>query len=996
MPKPLLLTAATALVVLAATAIVRSDDAGAPSPSIAIAAPTTAPADEYHTTVLPLLQKYCYECHGDGMDSGDLEMDSYKTLADLRADTKTWQKVIQYARTQTMPPPKADQPTQAERDALVEGLHRELYQIDFANPDPGRVTVRRLNRTEYRNTIRDLAGVTFDPTLDFPQDDTGYGFDNIGDVLTLPPMLMEKYVAATERILDAAIATDALHSIERRIPAARAQRSNKPSDDTPSGEWVKLSSRDEDRLFVAMQGAARADYVVRVHAYAQPHVDENAPAATQPVSDEGAAPAKLPVPAKPPMRLSIFAGDALAAEFDVTSGPDRPQWYEARVGVGVGKSTIAAVARRHRMPTTLPVSHGRIGDEQPGDVFVKEIVIEGPARGAVRRVGNDRLRATGHGERNGDIVSLPQTGDEASATVDIADPGEYLVRVQACADGAGDEPAKMELLIDGQPVATFDVTAPARVKPSPRIEGLAKRVDQPIFRVYEVPATLAAGKRKISARFLNDAWFPDHEEINLRDRNLYVQDFEIVNLAASPLAPQMTAPIRELFVKHAGPAAAVANAAIPHDANVARNLLTEFTRRAWRRPPAPQEMDRVLALYDLAREHGESFHASVKHAMKGLLLSSSFLFRGEPSAAPGAQAASKRSEPIGEYELASRLSYFLWSTTPDDELLALAERGELRKNLPAQVKRLLASNRSEAFIDNFAGQWLQFRNLDAVHPDRKMFKIYTDRLRDAMIKETQLFFAHIMREDRSLIDVLTADYTFVNEMLAKHYDLKDEVKGNEFRRVSLAGTPRRGVITHGSVLTLTSNPTRTSPVKRGKWVLENLLGSSPPPPPADVPGLEGEGRQLKGTLRQRLEQHRESKACASCHAPLDPIGFGLEHFDPIGAFREKDGDAPVDATSAFVNGPTFTGSIELVELLAKTRSRDFYRSVAEASLTFALGRGVEPYDQPAVERIVTDLQANDGKFSTLIFGVVDSVPFQMRRSDVSSDAAQARADGITR
>jgi mono/diheme cytochrome c family protein len=980
--------AIVALVVLLATAFARGSGIAATQSAAA-----TAAGDAYHATVLPLLQKYCYECHGEGMSSGDLELDSYKTLTDIRNDTKTWQKVIQYARTQTMPPPKADQPTQDERDTLVEALHRELYQIDPANPDPGRVTVRRLNRSEYRNTIRDLVGVTnFDPTLDFPQDDTGYGFDNIGDVLTLPPMLMEKYLAATERILDAAIATDSMESTERRVPAARAQRSNKSPIDPPAAtEWVKLSSRNEDGLSVAMQGSARADYIVRVLAYARPHVDEDA-ATTRPVPAEDAvlAPAQ-------PIRLSILAGDALAAEFDVTSGADRPQWYEARVGVGAGKSTIAAVARRHRSPTTLPVSDGRIGDVQPGDVFVKEIVIEGPVQGAVRRVDNDRLEAGGNGKRNGEIVSLPQSGDEASATVEVRETAEHLIRVQACADFAGDEPARMELLVDGRPIATFEVTAPAGIKPSPRIKGLAKGVDQPVFRVHEVRTTLAAGKRKISARFLNDVWFPDHEEVNLRDRNLYVQDFEIVDLASPPLPRPMTPPMRELFVKHAGPAAAVTNVPIAHDANVARAILAEFTRRAWRRPPMNDEMARVMKLYRLAADNGEGFHASIKHAMKGVLVSSSFLFRGEPSLARGV-GAKTLAEPIGEYELASRLSYFLWSTMPDDDLLALAERGELRKNLHAQVKRMLASNRSASFIDNFAGQWLQFRNLDAVHPDRKMFKVYTDRLRDAMIRETQLFFTHIMREDRSLMDVLTADYTFVNELLATHYGFKDAaaVKGNEFKRVSLAGTPRRGVITHGSVLTLTSNPTRTSPVKRGKWVLENLLGSPPPPPPANVPPLDNEGRQLKGTLRQRLEQHRESKACASCHAPLDPIGFGLENFDPIGAFREKDGDAPVDATSAFVNGPTFTGSIELVELLARTRKKDFYRSVAEASLTFALGRGVEPYDQPAVERIVRDLQANDGKFSTLIYGVVDSVPFQMRRADVPSGPAQASVGGITR
>ncbi|MDQ3441221.1 MAG: DUF1592 domain-containing protein, partial [Planctomycetota bacterium] len=506
-----------------------------------------------------------------------------------------------------------------------------------------------------------------------------------------------------------------------------------------------------------------------------------------------------------------------------------------------------------------------------------------------------------------------------------------------------------------------------------------------------------AGKHTFAARFVNNAKFPDHAEPNLSDRNVYVQQLEIVDLSAAPLPPPMTSPVRELFVKHAGQAAGVSNAEVRADAQVARALLKEFTYKAWRRPVKDEELDRVMKLYGLAVEHGETFHAGVKHAMNGVLVSSSFLFRGEPApvAQGGGGNAATLAQPIGDYELASRLSYFLWSTAPDKELLRLAEKGELRANLHAQVKRMLASDRSEALVDNFAGQWLQFRNLDAVHPDRKLYKIYTDRLRDAMIKETQLFFSHIMREDRSLMDVLTGDYTFVNEMLAKHYGLKDDVKGEQFRRVSLASTPRRGVITHGSVLTLTSNPTRTSPVKRGKWVLESLLGCPPPPPPANVPPLESEGRQLKGTLRQRLEQHRESKSCASCHAPLDPIGFGLEHFDPIGAFREKDGEAPVDASSAFVNGPKFTGSIELVELLAKTRKKDFYRSVAEASLTFALGRGVEPYDQPAVERIVRDLQANDGKFSTLVYGVIDSVPFQMRRGNVGSDATQVRLDGIT-
>jgi hypothetical protein len=265
-------------------------------------------------------------------------------------------------------------------------------------------------------------------------------------------------------------------------------------------------------------------------------------------------------------------------------------------------------------------------------------------------------------------------------------------------------------------------------------------------------------------------------------------------------------------------------------------------------------------------------------------------------------------------------------------------------------------------------------------------------LRDAMKKETQLFFESILRTDGSLMDVLTGDYTFVNERLAKHYGI-DGVKGEEFRRVSLTGTGRCGVLTHGSILTLTSNPTRTSPVKRGKWVLECLLATPPLPPPDNVPPLADDGKQLTGTLRQRMEKHREDPTCASCHAPMDPIGFALENFDAVGQWREKDGGLPVDAKAKFPgSGAKFNGARELAELLARTRSNDFYRSAAESALTFALGRGVEPADQPAVDQIVADLRSSDGQFSKLIFGVVNSVPFQMRRDQPNDPRQQARVE----
>jgi hypothetical protein len=904
-------------------------------------------------------------------------MDDYKSLADMRKDLKVWQKVLQYARTRTMPPPKADQPTDEEREQLVESLHRELYQVDPANPDPGRVTVRRLNRSEYRNTVRDLVGVSFDPTIDFPQDDTGYGFDNIGDVLTLPPMLMEKYFAVTEKILDPAIPTDKVEARQRTIRAVDATPSFKRTEERIRDGWVMLSSAQDDALTVRQESPAPGDYLVRVRAYAH--------------FDDGPLPRMSPYP---PVKLSVMLNEVVVREIDVAASAGDPKWYEARVGIPPGAQQLRVAVRRERGPVAdRESSKGRLGREQDGLAFVKEIQIDGPVGGAVRRIRPDQMQMSEDVQGDND-AALTRTDDAASATIDVPADGKYLLRAQAYADYAGNEPAKMELAIDGTPLKVIEVNAPSYWKSSPIAKDVSREVARAVPYVYEVQAELTRGERKFSARFLNNLREPDATDPNYRDRNIHLQNFEVVELAASPLSPPMTEPMRALFAKHA-PAKDVAAEV---QATQARALLAEFTHRAWRRPLREGDLDRVMRLYQLASDNGMAFRAAVKHAMTGVLLSSSFLFRGEPM--PTAQVADekpqgKHAEPIGEVELASRLSYFLWSTAPDDELLDLAERGELRKNLEPQVRRMLASKKADALVDNFAGQWLQFRNLDAAHPDRKMFKTYSDRLRDSMIRETQLFFTHIMRQDRSLMDVLTGNYTFVNELLATHYGIKAEFKGNEYKKVSLEGTQRRGVITQGSVLTITSNPTRTSPVKRGKWVLENLLASPPPPPPANVPPLDGEGRQLKGTLRQRLEQHRESKACASCHAPLDPIGFGLENFDAIGQWRDKDKDQPVDSSSAFVNGPKFKGAIELIDLLAKTRQKDFYRSVTEAALTFALGRGVEPYDQPAVAQIVRDLQANDGKFSSLIFGVIDSVPFQMRRAEVRSDATSARAGGIS-
>jgi mono/diheme cytochrome c family protein len=947
---------AMVIATIVATAFLAPEDRVLAAP----ADPPVAASKDFNSQVTPLLRQYCYECHGDGASAGDLELDGYETREQMVEATSTWQKVIAYARNHVMPPPEADaHPSQDERDQIVAAIQQQLYQFDPANPDPGRVTIRRLNRAEYRNTVRDLLGVTFDPTIDFPQDDTGYGFDNIGDVLTLPPMLMEKYLLSAEKLLDEAIPPQQAKHEVRRVAATAAKASFEPAADRVSDGWVELTSAQEDSLSVPNLSPAPAEYRVRVLAYASYF-----------------APPPAGETDNPPLKLSLMVDDAVAGEIDVAADESKPRWYEMKVGTPGDRHALRVSMRRQRgLEADRHITAGRIGLEQRGTVHVKEILVEGPVAGGVRRFRGEGLRTAGDtAQRQGRMAVLHRTEDTAFADVKIPADGKYLLRLQAYADQAGNEPPIVELRLDDKPVGTFAITAPAAYQPAPGAAEVSPEASRAVPRVYQIQTTLLAGQRRLSARFTNNLLDKDNPDPNRRDRNVYVQHIDVVEIGGDPVTAPLTQPMRKLFADR------------DPDEDGARAILTDFTLRAWRRPAHAEEVDRLMELYRFARSNGEDFHGGVKHAMKGVLVSSSFLFRGEPE-----RDEANGLHQIGEYELASRLSYFLWSSMPDDELLQLAGAGRLRDNLEPQVKRMLASPKADALVDNFAGQWLQFRNLDAAHPDAELFESYTDRLRDAMKRETGMLFESIMRENRSLLEILTADYTFVNERLAKHYGI-DGVNGEQFRRVSLEGTPRRGVLTHGSVLTLTSNPTRTSPVKRGNWVLENLLGAAPPPPPPDLPPLVGDGEKLTGTVRQQLEKHRADPTCASCHAPMDPIGFGLENFNPIGAWREKDGSHPVDATSAFQGGPMFTGARELVEILATSRRNDFLRATTEKTLTFALGRGVEPYDQPAVETIVTALQGDDAKFSTLILGVVNSVPFQMRRGSESESTVQTTAD----
>jgi Protein of unknown function (DUF1592)/Protein of unknown function (DUF1588)/Protein of unknown function (DUF1585)/Protein of unknown function (DUF1595) len=388
------------------------------------------------------------------------------------------------------------------------------------------------------------------------------------------------------------------------------------------------------------------------------------------------------------------------------------------------------------------------------------------------------------------------------------------------------------------------------------------------------------------------------------------------------------------------------------------------------------EVGRYVELVDDAARNGEPFERRIQLAVTAILLSPHFLFRVEldpPGFAPG------QVRSLDDFELASRLSYFLWSSMPDEELFRLAQQGKLHEDgvVEAQARRMLKDPRSRALVDNFAAQWLQLRSLRTATRDPARYPGYDLPLRGAMRRESELFFEAVMREDRSVLEFLDADFTFVNDRLAAHYGLPP-VAGGQFRRVALVGDRRGGLITQASVLTVTSNPTRTSPVKRGKWVLEQILGAPPPPPLPNVPELSESSRGTRpSTLRQRLEEHRANPSCANCHAKMDPIGFGLENFDATGAWRTREGSLPIDASGSLPSGQTFRGP-EGLKAFLMSRKDDFARCLTRKMMTYALGRGLGPADRAAVDRVVAALARDGYRFSSLVVGVVKSDPFRKR------------------
>ena len=582
---------------------------------------------------------------------------------------------------------------------------------------------------------------------------------------------------------------------------------------------------------------------------------------------------------------------------------------------------------------------------------------------------DDRFEQLPFGTRGGTLVRSYFPAD-----------GDYIVRFQAFT-GVGlseAEPNFIELSVDGERVF-FEEMAQTPIRRTISGEDIQANTD------WEIRVPIEAGLRDVAVTFLKTTSGQLEDLLQPFLRPPGISSFRLTRMGgySGPYIGQLsfTGPFdvtgpgdtpsrRRIFTcRPSGPAD-------PGAEQCARSILSELARRAYRRPVTDADLDMLLEFYRAGRRDGD-FERGIQVALERLLASPDFLFRiveDPPDSAPGAVYA------ISDLELASRLSFFLWSSIPDDELLEVASRGELQDEavLVEQTRRMLADPRSASLITNFAGQWLRLRNLPGIDRDAHLFPDFDDNLRRAMRRETELLLETIAREDRGMLELLAADYTFVNERLARHYGIPN-VAGSHFRRVPVTDPNRRGILGHASILTVTSQSNRTSPVTRGKWILENLLGAPPPAPPDEVPGLEE--TRLEGTLRERMIQHRRNPVCASCHQAMDPLGFSLENFSPLGEWRTVDAGFPVDAGGAMPDGiTTFEGVSGLRQALLD-KSDVFISTLTEKLLIYALGRGVEYYDKPTVRDIRRQAARRDYRFSALIEGIVTSAPFRMRTAD---------------
>ena len=816
-------------------------------------AQSQATPEEFQQAVLPVLSKNCLGCHSDKQRAGKLSLEAFRDPAVAAGHPDVWQKVRDKLVAGEMPPRPAAPLAPADLAAVTGWIKKVpgVPESAVVAPDSaGRVTARRLNRVEYNNTIRDLLGVPGRPANEFPVDDSGYGFDNNGDVLSVSPLLMEKYMQAAKDISRLAVYGETVPAKPTRLVRLLNRRS-------PDGYDVLSSGNAGIYLPYSLRGAMYGNF-------------------TFPVDGEYEF----------RLRIANFRGDNatdLTDEDRARQAEERRKAFEQR---RLERLKAGAGAQEPRVP---------------------------------REVTAEELRAR----------------DEAARK---AAPPRTLI-----------------LSVDGVPIITDVVEGTG---------GFGYSRGEFTARV-----AVKAGERFLRASYPELANLADpRENINpdMR-RGLFVDYLDIVG----PFNPSTAPPEshNKIFI------------CSPATPQCARTILNNLMERAYRRPVTEEELSSKLALVALAQREGDTFQEGVRLALQAILASPNFLFRIERDS--GATGAPGAATPVSDIALASRLSYFLWASMPDHELMRVAKAGTLRQPgvLEAQVRRMLADSKAYNLVDNWAAQWLQLRNLGRTKPDPKRFPTVDDELLDAMRRETVMFIEAIIKEDRSILDVIDAPFTFVNGPLARHYGIPG-VDGEEFQRVTLDGEQRGGVLTQGAILTVSSYPTRTSIPVRGKWVLENLLGTPPPPPPDDVPALNETNVGTDVSLRERLEQHRRDPSCSPCHNLMDPIGFGLENYDAVGAWRTHDGKFPIESAGTLPGGRTFTGSKGLKEIL-KGQSDAFVRNVTEKLLTYSLGRGLERFDRPTVDAISRQVTASNYRFSALVMEVVKSKPFQMQNVEMA-------------
>lgn len=741
---------------------------------------------EFNQSIQPLLKAACFDCHQGAEAKGGLSLALFDTAQAVFKERAIWEKVAQRIEIGDMPPPDAEPMSEADRKTVVGWIQSTLNDIDCGKtPNPGSVTLRRLNRNEYRNTIKDLFGIDYQVASTFPGDDVGYGFDNIGDVLTLPPLLMEKYLRAAEEITTQII-------------------------QAPEPGPVFESNRNGSKLSADQGGKADGQ------------------------------------------RFVFYSNGTIT--FD-----EQAPW-----------------------------------------------------------------------------------------------PGKYMLELEMAGTAAEGRNPKAVISVDGKKIREVTVATESSNEP----------------KKFEIPLRLRAGKRTVSIAFVNDHYVKAENGKPAQDTNLFVYDVKI--LGQKPPEPSSNASLPRWHIENVKDSVPSASKTA---AQASSEILRKVASRAFRRPVTEEELQRLTRLVEQATEDGDSYESALQLAISAILVSPSFLFKvEEPAEFKGGEYPL-----VGEFELATRLSYFLWSSTPDRELLTLASKNQLRQPamLKQQIDRMVRDDRAKDFVRNFAGQWLTLRKLDGIAPNPGMFPQWNDEIKDLVRTETYLFFLHAMRENLNVVRLLDADYSFMNEPLARFYGIPG-VDGDKFRKVSLKGQKRMGLLTHASILAVTSNPTRTSPVKRGKWILDNILGTPPPPAPPGVPELDK--AELTGTLRQRMEQHRSDPACAACHKLMDPLGLALENYDAVGRWRTKDVGLDIDTTGEFPSGEAIQNPGDLIRIIRDNKSERFVRTLTEKMMVYALGRGLEYYDRCAVDKIMSSASKEEYRMQSLIYSIVISDPFQRKGS----------------